>query len=357
VPPAWRSYDPEGNKRALDNARAALVECFLRHDVAGKPTADTLDLAPGTMSKSWNSFTDDLFRLAQIGANLYTQVLSQLSGVADLPAYEDALAAALHSKGLLQIARSGSAQYAFPWALVHDYPLDFVKDLAYCQVLNDSGRQVPWADGPRDACPYDAQPWHERNIICPYGFWGPGIHGRHHGDPAIRKAVDDHLARLTSLGVLQPAAPAATWQDVAAVLPDARLLYFLCHGEFDAGCNAPYLGIGVRAATSDERVYPPLLRGLVSRPNAPHAPEASYRDDQWLSHLRSAAGPYPQLRRHVCVPGRQRRPRHRGQRSGRVRGGVRRRIFRASPARQRRPSIVRNALDVRSARQRAGVGL
>lgn len=280
LPPVWRRYDPQGNSKALQNARADLKACFRDGDAQTR----TLD-----------SFKDDLFKLASRGYQLYTQAFGQLDDVTNLYEYLGGLREVLKSKAVIQNARSGLAQYVFPWAMIYDYPLPNFDKPRYCQVFQETST-FPWATAPRDRCKYDGEDWHKADIYCPYGFWGfrhiieqplaavqvgdtqskalsPADSAQRvdaavleltvgvTNDPAILAQVSDHVIALEKIAPLKPRSPATSWKQVGQMLGESRILYFLCHGEFDADRSEPYLGIGKTAATVAERVYPSLLMG------------------------------------------------------------------------------------------------
>ena len=280
LPAAWRPYAPEANTPALKNARASLLEC--------------LKTGP---EKSRAIFEDDLDRLARLGASLKVKAFQPLAagfgGDSDgLLTYLRSLAKVMRSKMVIQVAYSGSTEYVFPWGLVYDYPLDRVFERRYCEVVKD--KPLPWTDAPADRCPFDDAEWHRKNILCPYGFWGlrhiieqplsalppkatddvlswgerktptarPAPIAFTIGvtrDPAITAAVDEHLERVAKLGGVMPAGGADSWSIVEDNLRNADLLYFLCHGQYDASKLEPYLGIGKTGAMAPERIYPSNL--------------------------------------------------------------------------------------------------
>jgi hypothetical protein len=125
--------------------------------------------------KSRDQFKGDLWQLAWQGSALYSGAFGQLSRP-DLIARLQKLKKTLSSRTVIQIARTGAAQYVFPWAIVYDIPLPDRTDpnkLAWCPSLEKewgpNGRRT---QAPTPACPYQDTPEHKKNMRCPYGFWG-----------------------------------------------------------------------------------------------------------------------------------------------------------------------------------------
>jgi hypothetical protein len=237
------------------------------------------------------------------GAMLYSKAFSQLEKSSDADfqlSYLRKLSEAIRSKTVIQIATSGLTQYVFPWALLYDYPMDRPVDRRYCDLVTKG----EWAAAPARRCPYDDQPWHEANVLCPYGFWGlrhiveqplsalppdqtdvvewgsrrkPLLSNSSVAftvgvtkDVRIVKAVDKHLANLSALGAVTPSGGAVTWSVVEEKLRASEFLYFLCHGRRDEQRLESYLAIGPTGNTWDERVYPSaLLDWARKRSNTP----------------------------------------------------------------------------------------
>ncbi|MBV8300259.1 MAG: CHAT domain-containing protein [Candidatus Eremiobacteraeota bacterium] len=262
--PAWRRYDPGGNADALKLTRDDLLTCL------------------NQQSKSFATFKKDLKRLVLRGAKLYHIAFSQFPGMTDLISYLRNLDNTLRSKAVIEVAFSGLTQYVFPWALIYDIQVDISDDKleVYCPIIGTGS--LPWADGPRDHCPNRDEPWHKKNVMCPYGFWGLrhiieqplsaipedsadtleceprnpmltessavialGVARR--GMP--KHIVDGHVRAISELGSVAPIGGGDSWNSVSGKLSEAAIVYFLCHGMYDDE-KEPYLEIG-----RDDRIY------------------------------------------------------------------------------------------------------
>jgi hypothetical protein len=233
---------------------------------------------------------------------LYQQVFGQQSSP-NLLNYLERIRKALDSRTVIQVARTNLAQYVFPWAQVYDIPLpnrDLPGRLKWCKVLEewggpDANRAIP----PAKRCPYQDTDAHQRDVLCPYGFWGLkhyveqpiNVQSNGGGIPgdntmpqdALSKvvvtqpvslsiavtrdaaldaaAIKVHLARIEALNPYTPAGGADQRDNVYDMLKTADVAYFLCHGEFDNKQASPYLGVGPKDADPLHRVYPGALFG------------------------------------------------------------------------------------------------
>jgi hypothetical protein len=216
---------------------------------------------------------------------------------------------ALVQPTVIQIARTGATppQYVWPWALVYSYPLpNYGVDGAvrFCKVLeewsDDGKRNAP----PGGRCPHEDEPWHQEDVLCPFGFWGlkhtleqplsplkpdranPGSFvlldaadvgdlrgasprfgsGLTQDQELNQQQITTHiqgLATLFAAGGSAPQAvsitPATTRDALRKLINRAGIGYFLCHGETDAHQGAPFLGIGPRPGKPENRIYPNTL--------------------------------------------------------------------------------------------------
>jgi hypothetical protein len=299
-----RPYDPGANKRILEKTRLKLRECFAKREgkgcvATGSPDTWTAGLDKDN-GKSLAQFKCDLWQLAWHGSDLYSRVFGQLSSPG-LIAFLQKLRKALSSRKVIQVARTGAAQYVFPWALVYDIPLPDRTDpdrLEWCPSLEEdwapNGRRTK---PPAEACPYQETPAHQKNMLCPYGFWGlkhvieqpinvdptgvafasgttltPDVLSqvKWPKPPAMSigltrdskldpRELTAHFTEMKKLATCSPDGGAETWDQVQTMLTSPDVIYFLCHGEFDNNLESPYLGIGPRDTNYQHRVYPDQL--------------------------------------------------------------------------------------------------
>jgi hypothetical protein len=195
---------------------------------------------------------------------------------------------------VIQVARTGPAQYAFPWALLYDIPMPDKAALRYCDVIKEvwsvAGERTR---EPGESCPHAAEPWHQADVLCPYGFWGlkhwieqpiarlrRARDGTGHTLPAsaettipIGPGVDlavgitrdtaldaarlaAHTQALRAFAAFAPPAEADDWAKVRTMLQAPSLVYLLCHGEYNDARKEPYLGVGPRDGDITHQVYP-----------------------------------------------------------------------------------------------------
>lgn len=319
VKPGWTTYDPDDAKTFLRDARARLIECFFERDDWGNVVQDWgkpkngLDANNG---KNRDQFYFDLVVLAREGRKLYSRLLNQLNpGENEIgwAAWENELRQELSKSSVIQATRTAtvSASYVFPWALVYQHPLldPDQSNWMPCTIIKEEWSEQGIRTGElKENCPYQDQPWHSQNVICPYGFWGlkhvieqppsalkPKDGKLEVADSTARqilvgkeldlaigvtrdtaldpqgKVINAHLDVLKGIpGVmLKPQAAAEDWDNVRTMLGPAEVVYFLCHGEFDSDpkWNQGYLGIGLRDSQLKHRVYPTLLNEWATMQN------------------------------------------------------------------------------------------
>ncbi|MCC6614956.1 MAG: CHAT domain-containing protein [Anaerolineae bacterium] len=293
-------YDPLAGSTILDVARDTLFDCYFARDAAGQISAAQRDGAPAFDSnngKTRDYFRRDLAMLAIQGSRLFTLAFAdvKMEGAGCTPVqWKRNLLAALKDSSIIQVTRVASASYVFPWALVYEHPLidSERKDWRVCPVVDEE-----WAeDGRRHApaghsgtrCKYHDEPWHAKNIICPYGFWGlkhiieepQSIDGSstvadvgrtvHYDDKldvavsitqdaAMVDKISKHLTSMASIPDIRyvSAQPATGWKALRPNLKAPEIVYFLCHGECDGSdpINSAYLSIGPRDSDPDHRIY------------------------------------------------------------------------------------------------------
>lgn len=302
----WRPYDPTASTAILNKARETLKECFWPRDDR-TCRVDTLKIKStdglgADNDKRLRQFKCDLYWLACLGFELHTKAFAQLN-INDWPRWSARFDQALATRTVIQVARTGLAQYVYPWALLYDIPLpdrNVSGGLRWCKVLDEWSAPDGRRKGPAaEACPYRDAPEHRKNTLCPYGFWGLKhyieqpinvlpVTEQEDGDGKLTRNVlreikvgrmlelsvgitrdagldfakiNAHLAGIKKLSDFTPVNGADDWQKVQAMLVAPEVAYFLCHGEFDAGRGEPYIGIGPRDNDLQHRVYPTELTG------------------------------------------------------------------------------------------------
>jgi hypothetical protein len=302
LPPAWMPYDPLNGKTLLDNARQQLLSCFCkRSEDFGTLVLDANgDIEPGldpSNGKALKPFMWDLMNLAQLGARLFNQLFQSVRP--GQPNQTNAewvaeLRQTLADSRVIQVSRTTPANYVFPWALIYDYPLPgpTTAQMRFCNVVqeewDDKGVRANQATATR--CKYHDEEWHKNNILCPYGFWGlkhiieqptspvstltdanplkdvpPYIDAGDTLDLSVASTQDaaldaqliqTHLSDLGMIARLKYAPPPANdWNTVCGLLSQPEIVYFLCHGEYDAALSDAYLGVGARDADPFHRIY------------------------------------------------------------------------------------------------------
>ena len=291
---AWTPYDPMAALDLLDRVRSRLAGCFYARNARGQVQYKNGNPVTGLDNlngKPYQQFAWDVFQLAQLGAQLFNRAFAnvQAANAACNPVeWIQELRPLLRDASIIQVARTVSSQYVFPWSLVYDYPLIDAERVNWktCQVLeHDWGTQGRRQGPPASHCPFDDADWHQRNIICPYGFWGlrhiieePAsvkqplatlANGVLRGDILnigvatvsdvdLLAGINAHLQKLRSITGVQfsPAKEADDWASLTMMLRSPDVAYFLCHGEYDATSKTTYLRLG-----SGNRVSPDDLLG------------------------------------------------------------------------------------------------
>jgi len=76
-----------------------------------------------------------------------------------------------HGDVLVDVSRPKEYSYSFPWQFFYDIPLISDTEYEICKVINELDSLI--ADNPSiNQCPYHNDPGHQKNILCPFGFWG-----------------------------------------------------------------------------------------------------------------------------------------------------------------------------------------
>ncbi|MBI4546211.1 MAG: hypothetical protein HY703_13515, partial [Gemmatimonadetes bacterium] len=303
--PAWVPFSPLAAEDTLERVRGELLNCFWRRDNSGNPVYAAGRPVPGldeNHGKPRRQFGYDLWVLARQGWRLYSMILQHLqpedarrSGVD----WRDDLRRRLERAGVIQIARTRPANFAFPWTLVYEHPITRADAITPCPVLREEWSEAGIRNAPpAPRCPVEEAGRHPaENVLCPYGFWGlkhmieqpisvidlrtgelrdaPTRIGILEGidlaigwtrDPQLDAGrMAEHHTRITGTGGLRlvPVGrnPADTATHVREILPVCSVAYFLCHGEDDDEAGEAYIGIGLRDANADHRIYPSTVTG------------------------------------------------------------------------------------------------
>jgi len=304
---AFLPYDPTAGKQAMDRSRKALLELFFEKTDRG--VATTTSGLQKDNGKPLVQFKRDLWGLADLGRQLLLGSFgaARVEGKPDEIAiqYLNELQSKIASSSLIQISRTGPAQYVFPWALLYSHPLTGEPQTwKYCSIIDEQ-----WAGGRRSGAPLGRCPYHQEesdhdNVICPLGFWGlqhiieqplsalvqsdgsftlanaistinagPKVNVAlaRTSDSTMTTIVDAHLAQLALDTSVQYSPPtgATTATAAAAVFQVSELIYILCHGNYDALRAEPYLGIGASDSSYEHRIYPTTLQNWGTKSKAP----------------------------------------------------------------------------------------
>jgi hypothetical protein len=229
-------------------------------------------------------FKGDLIELARVGRVLFDAVF----GTGAVPTAEekdvvlplaDKLKKLLRDEQVIQISRLKDLGDIWPWALMYDLSINFDKVKDVCLAFRDEdGRALPYKEGIKGCKHRNPKTGNhiDSTVVCPYGFWGfrhiieqpvwPG------GKQAfadlklkitipvnpvlemplaedLKKIEPDHIANMTAFKFKS----LASLQEIMEALhpdfqrPEPHILYFFCHGKYDAHNNA-YLEVGVNEA-------------------------------------------------------------------------------------------------------------
>jgi hypothetical protein len=315
IAPVWRDYNPAASIQLLQNAREELSNCFLLKDSGFNSQKDTEGLDENN-GKNFEQFARDLFRMALLGESLYNKIFSKVIVPGkDWTEWEQEFRNALASYTVIQVARTGPAEFVLPWALLYDYPLPDKDHLGWCKTLQDEWNSAGIrTEEPKPLCKYRNDPDHQKNIICPYGFWGLRHVIEQPISPLFKSAGDDefhlpadvtdeipftdgvklavavtrdaqldqnaiagHLKNLQQWLAFAPPNEADDWDKVCTMLQSPGIAYFFCHGEYDPAKVEPYLGVGLRDSSMAHRVYPNELLAWARTP-----PPKRWRDHRPL---------------------------------------------------------------------------
>ena len=180
---------------------------------------------------------------------------------------------------VIQVCRPTSSDFAFPWALIYDIPLNIDRP-SFCRLVTDWDEVGPLVSGGARKCPHGP---HKENVLCPFGFWGVrySIDQLSSTDESVfaivapdawdfvvaetqygvdRTALATHVKNLgATLHQRFPSANVREGPDKNTIRQllgcDLPLVYFYCHGEgqFDGDPNT-YLGVGKNEAIRAEEL-------------------------------------------------------------------------------------------------------
>jgi hypothetical protein len=119
--------------------------------------------APTRKLRSKSQLQNDLTELARLGRSLYTQVTATVpAGVfRDLRKSPERI--------VVEVARPTASSFTLPWNYLYEIPLYSGATYTLCPLVQDWDGTRPLFEGAPRTCPCGP---HDRNIICPFGFWG-----------------------------------------------------------------------------------------------------------------------------------------------------------------------------------------
>jgi hypothetical protein len=260
-------------KEAVHAARA---ELWSTHAYDGMGRSDPGSRLDSNNAKPREEFVDDLRRLARLGWQLWTGLLAN---------HRDrwrALTRKLSDQPrTIQVARTRSSTFVFPWALIYDIPLDGWKG-KLCRVLGEGEAWGATLDPLTTRCPFEHE--HEKiNTICPFGFWGfrhvieqppPMPDGRSLPSDIFsrrlpyefvvglsrdldKEMVGSHMTSIRESLDGFHVLPCDTRDQLVQALSheEIEIIYFLCHAMYEekqrGGDSVPFLEMG-----EEERIFP-----------------------------------------------------------------------------------------------------
>jgi hypothetical protein len=298
LPPAWAAYDPAAGLDALREARKTIADCFWQRDEVGIPVRNKKGGLDERNGKDRDQFCRDLFCLAEVGNRLFIEMMHMLrprAGDLDAIAWEKELRRRIDRTSVIQVSRIASVptQYAFPWALLYEYPMPSPSDQwRWCDVISQEWSREGIRNQPiASACPFQDQPWHKKDVLCPFGFWGlkhiieQPLALTKLDETALRDGlkniglastevslsigwtrdatldlarIDSHIRKLSGRGGMQlahpPPNPADDRATMEGILATSNVVYFMCHCAKDPGRNEPYLHLGPRDCCATNRM-------------------------------------------------------------------------------------------------------
>lgn len=293
-PPGWTKYDPAASAQALNLTRTQLKNCFFVRDNSGRANENNQGIDANN-GKSREQFKLDLRALAIEGRKLFRMVTDQIRAedkAIQASDWVDSIQTALAQPSVIQVARTGLANYVFPWALIYDIQLNMPK-IECCKIIDEewNANGIRKSSAQTGRCPHESEDFHLENIICPYGFWGlkhiieqplSALAGNTFGEaereikagPQLSLAIgttrslsdlallDAHLGEIKRLlRVNSPPPDATDITTLRGLLPASSVVYILCHGEYDDVDKQPYLSIGQREGGGNYRLYPTQVSG------------------------------------------------------------------------------------------------
>jgi hypothetical protein len=224
------------------------------------------DLAPQTKLRNAKMFAEDLKKLAPIGWDLYSQLPGQVPAdfFGDLQLNPDS--------SVIQVDRPTTSSFVLPWSFMYEIPLYSGVTPTLCPMVAQWDGKAPlFADAPRQ-CPHGP---HDRDVLCPFGFWGYryAIEQLSSSDKPVLTIpaasnfnvvvgetqygidlakLNAHVVRLRdALGKMPLNARLQEGKDKATIETllgaDLPFVYFYCHGErLNVADPNTYLGVGSR---------------------------------------------------------------------------------------------------------------
>ena len=223
--------------------------------------------SPTRRARTRSDLETDLRKLAPEGWNLYTALGEAIGGpVAELYGQEKDI--------VVQVAVTSGNTFTLPWSFLYDIYLNEEVEPRVCESVTDEDALHKAAHEGLTRCPWEAEPWHVENVLCPFGFWGlrfeieqlvstdemPApvrLSGGPHIAVALTKKIKDRDALASHLDALRSTfktrastvliREATSKNDLRTLMEvDLPVAYFLCHGSRDPDNEGTILGIGDR---------------------------------------------------------------------------------------------------------------
>lgn len=211
--------------------------------------------------KSPEEFIEDLKRLAPLGWELWNMVLGK----------QKKWWKELLEPATIQVSRTGSSTFIFPWASVYDIPLEAYGRYENCPLVKKWDGVSPLVDSSMRRCPYESE-HQQKNTLCPFGFWGikhiieqPPSMPQGRNLPLVIRIANDppklvagfslsldpkltmaHLQNL-ELTHFQISKYASLNEIVSALKGQIEIVYFYCHGgrvRTESDQQTPFLEVG-----------------------------------------------------------------------------------------------------------------
>lgn len=226
--------------------------------------------APKSKKLSKKQLKDDLMALAPLGWQFYSALLTSEVGEVSLRKnLQKCLSMDTGGKiPVIHVARSEASTFLFTWGLAYDIAHDSndPQSIHFCPVVEEWNETAPLVPANTWSCPKASS--HRLNTLCPFGFWGfryaieqPASVSQNENSTSYIQAVDTNGTSIEMVAGLTQSLDrgdiknlnehinylASNLQKVTLTSyktraelkdgladPNLHLLYFYCHGEYDA---------------------------------------------------------------------------------------------------------------------------